>query len=203
MVAVATKAAATMAAARARPILASRGRVLIPAMAVDMTGVHRRLARHVMICLAHHVMTCLARHVTTSRAHHATRCNARTRVAPALTWVSSAMISTNVNRPATYQQASRHLGCPRAALAVAAAAIAAMVGAVVADAAAIAAMVGAAVAVAETGAAVDHAQAVVAVAVAVAVATLAADFSADNLHKELQQSGLSTSADQVKSEKQP
>ena len=151
------RAAATTAVARVHPIRASHGKVLIPAMAVDMTGVPKRLARH--------VMTCLAGHVTTSHAHHAMRCNARTRVAPGLTWASSATILMIVNPPAMYRLAFRHRGCRHAALAAdAAATVVTAVAVAAADAAGIAAAVVAAVA-----------------AAAAAGATQVADFRAENL----------------------
>ena len=163
------RAAATTAVARVHPIRASHGKVLIPAMAVDMTGVPKRLARH--------VMTCPAGHVTTSHAHHAMRCNARTRVAPGLTWASSATILMIVNPPAMYRLAFRLRGCRHAALAADAAATVVTAVAVAVDAAGIAAAVAVPVAVAEIGAAADLAPAVA----AAAGATQVADFRAESL----------------------
>lgn len=149
-------AAATTAVAHAHPTLASHGKTLVTATA----EVHR-----VAISAGHKPR---ARQETSNHASRVMKCSAKTHAAPVLTWATSAMTSTNVNRPAMCQRDSPHPACPRAAAVV------------VAEAAIVVVVVAAALAIAAAGpvtGVVAHDRA------AVAEVTRAADFNADRVAK--------------------
>ena len=156
-------AVATTAAAHAPPTLGSLGRTLVMVQVIAQVVTPVMAAPHAVSVVrkarAHHATTL----TNASHVSRVTKYSARTHAARALTWASSATISTSVSLPAMCQQAFHHPVCLHAAAVVAGVVIAAAVAVAVVAAT----LVGAA-------------RAPAAVAAVVVEATRVVDFGADS-----------------------
>lgn len=155
-------AVATTAAAHAPPTLGSLGRTLVMVQVIAQVVTPVTAAPHAVSVVrkarAHHATTL----TNASHVSRVTKYSARTHAARALTWASSATISTSVSLPAMCQQAFHHPVCLHAAAVVAGVVIAAVAVAVVA------------------ATLVEAARALAAVAAVVVEATRVVDFGADS-----------------------